>query len=101
MNVVFDTLAKEELTDAIEYYEVEMRGLGVRFKEETARVLRIIKKMPEIGSLESKNIRRYLLHKFPYKILALLGFLWVHMQPSTEEQYSYSVVLEVPEASRC
>ena len=25
--------------------------------------------MPEIGSLESKNIRRYLLHKFPYKIL--------------------------------
>jgi hypothetical protein len=62
-------LAKEELTDAIEYYEVEMRGLGVRFKEETARVLRIIKKMPEIGSLESKNIRRYLLHKFLYKIL--------------------------------
>jgi plasmid stabilization system protein ParE len=69
MNVIFDRLAKEELTDAIEYYEIEMNGLGVRFKEETKRVLRIIKKMPEIGSPESENVRRYILHNFPYKII--------------------------------
>ena len=69
MTVIFDELAKEELTDAIEYYEIEIKGLGAKFKEETRRVLRIIKKMPKIGSPESENVKRYLLHKFPYKIL--------------------------------
>jgi hypothetical protein len=33
MKVIFNELAKFELEDAIEYYEVEHPGLGKRFKE--------------------------------------------------------------------
>jgi|SRR3972149_2704297 len=69
MRVIFDDLAKIELDDGKEYYEMEVIGLGKRFKQEVKRAINIIKKMPEIGSPESENIRRYILHKFPYKVL--------------------------------
>ena len=69
MRVIFDDLAKIELDDGKEYYEMEVIGLGKRFKQEVKRAIHIIKKMPTIGSLESENIRRYILHKFPYKVL--------------------------------
>lgn len=64
MRVIFDELAKIELDDGREYYEMEVTGLGKRFKQEVKRAINIIKKMPEIGSPESENIRRYILHKF-------------------------------------
>ncbi len=69
MRVIFDKLAKEELNDGIEYYEIEVDGLGGKFKDEVKRVINIISNMPQIGSPESNNIRKYILHKFPYKIL--------------------------------
>ena len=69
MRVIFDDLAKIELDDGKEYYEMEVIGLGKRFKQEVKRAINIIKKMPKIGSPESENIRRYILHKFPYKVL--------------------------------
>ena len=69
MRVIFYELAKIELDDGKEYYEMEVIGLGKRFKQEVKRAINIIKKMPEIGSPESENIRRYILHKFPYKVL--------------------------------
>ena len=69
MRVIFDELAKIELDDGKEYYEMEVIGLGKRFKQEVKRAINIIKKMPKIGSPESENIRRYILHKFPYKVL--------------------------------
>ena len=69
MRVIFDDLAKIELDDGKEYYEMVVIGLGKRFKQEVKRAINIIKKMPKIGSPESENIRRYILHKFPYKVL--------------------------------
>lgn len=69
MRIIFDKLAKEELNDAIEYYEIELVGLGQKFKEEIKRILGIVKEMPNIGSIEKEDIRRYILHKFPYKVL--------------------------------
>ncbi len=69
MKVFFDDLAKEEYNDAVEYYEFQIEGLGKRFKEEIKRALKTIKRFPAIGAVESGEIRRFLLHKFPYKIL--------------------------------
>jgi hypothetical protein len=37
MKVVFTKLAKQELEDAIQYYEMEHPGLGTRFKQEVKR----------------------------------------------------------------
>ena len=82
MNVIFDDLATEEFNDAVEYYEFEVEGLGKRFKEEINRVLRTIKRFPEIGFVEEGDIRRYIVHKFPYKILY-----------SIEKDYIYIVAI--------
>ena len=69
MKIQFDELAKAELEDAEEYYELELAGLGAQFKDEIKRGLRRIRDFPEAWTKEKGDIRRYLLHKFPYKIL--------------------------------
>jgi plasmid stabilization system protein ParE len=57
------------LNDTIEYYEFQVQGLGKSFREEIKRALRTIKRFPKIGAIEEGDIRRFLLHKFPYKIM--------------------------------
>lgn len=69
MKVLFDKLANLELDDASEYYEFEVPGLGVRFKEEVKRGIRRICEYPGTWAIEKGDVRRYLLHMFPYKIL--------------------------------
>ena len=90
MRLVFDELAKKELFDGIEYYEFEVPGLGQMFQDEIKRVLRIIKEIPEIGLFESEHIKKYILHKFPYKILYsiekdhiyIIAIAHMHREPS-------------------
>ena len=69
MKIIFDDLTNEEFNDTIEYYEFQVQGLGRNFREEIKRALRTIRRFPKIGAIEEGDIRRYLLHKFPYKIM--------------------------------
>lgn len=82
MNVIFDDLANEEFNDAVEYYEFQVEELGKWFKEEIKRALGTIKRFPEIGIVEEEDIRRYILHKFPYKMLY-----------SIEKEYIYIIAI--------
>jgi plasmid stabilization system protein ParE len=82
LKILFDDLARIEYQDAIEFYELEIQGLGLRFKEEVKRALRNLKKFPNMGSIEKDDIRRYILHKFPYKILY-----------SNEKKYLYVIAI--------
>jgi hypothetical protein len=82
MKVLFDKLAKMELDDASEYYEFEVPGLGVRFREEIKLGIRRILEFPTAWAIEKDDVRRYLLHKFPYKILY-----------SIEEDYIYIIAI--------
>ena len=69
MKVVFSSLAKRELSDATDFYEMEFTGLGKRFREEVKKALARISHYPEAWSVERGDIRKCLLHKFPYKLL--------------------------------
>ena len=69
MKIVFSGLAQQEVEDAIQYYELEERGLGVRFKQEVKKAALRISRYPEAWSIERGEIRKCLLHKFPYKLL--------------------------------
>lgn len=82
MNVIFNELAREELNDAIEYYELELSGLGDRFENDIKRGIKRIFEYPQAWSVEKGEIRKYLLHKFPYKILY-----------SIEPDYIYTVAI--------
>lgn len=69
MKVLFDKLAKAELEDASAYYEFEAAGLGSQFREEVKNAIRRICEYPAAWPKERGDVRRHLLHRFPYKIL--------------------------------
>ncbi len=72
MRVVFAKPAKQELEDAARYYELEYPGLGKRFKEEVKKSVLRIAEYPQAWSVVHGELRKYLLHKFPYKLLYAL-----------------------------
>ena len=51
MRVIFSKLAKQELEDAANYYELEFSGLGTRFQEESKRAVELIAEHPESWSI--------------------------------------------------
>ncbi|MBW7898248.1 Plasmid stabilization system protein [Candidatus Brocadiaceae bacterium B188] len=69
MKVIFTNLAKLELEDATAFYELEYLGLGKRFKQEVKKSIKRIIEYPKACSIERGDVRKCLLHKFPYKIL--------------------------------
>lgn len=69
MKIVFSRLAKQELDDATRYYEIEYRELGKRFRGEVQDAAKRIAKYPEAWPVERNEVRKCLLHKFPYKLL--------------------------------
>lgn len=69
MHVIFTRYAKLELDGAVRFYELEYSGLGKRFKEEIKKAALRIAEYPQAWSVERRNIRKCLLHKFPYKLL--------------------------------
>jgi len=69
MRVIFTTLARQELEDAVSFYELEYSGLGRRFKEEVRQAALRIAAYPEAWSVERGDVRKCLLHRFPYKLL--------------------------------
>lgn len=82
MKVIFDKLAQLELDDASEFYELEVPELGKRFQMEVKQAIRRICEYPRRWTKERGDIRRYILHKFPYKILY-----------SIEEDYIYIIAI--------
>jgi plasmid stabilization system protein ParE len=69
MKVVFSAYAKQELDDVVRYLELEFEGLGKRFKAEVKKAVKRIAEHPEAWSVERGDVRKCLLHKFPYKLL--------------------------------
>ncbi|MCB1934514.1 MAG: hypothetical protein KDF59_01100 [Nitrosomonas sp.] len=50
MQVLFSELAKRELDDASQYYEIEFQGLGKQFREEIKLAAKRISVYPEAWS---------------------------------------------------
>jgi Plasmid stabilisation system protein. len=69
MKVVFSKYALQELNDAVRYYELEYEGLGRRFRAEVKKAATRIADYPRAWSVERGDVRKCLLHKFPYKLL--------------------------------
>ena len=69
MKVIFSKYAKLELEDATHFYELEYKGLGRRFKKEVKNAATRISEYPKAWSVERGDVRKCLLHKFPYKLL--------------------------------
>ena len=69
MQVKIHELAAKEYDEAIEWYEIQSKGLGKQFKKSVIDNIKKIKKNPEWFLLEADNIHKAYIPKFPYKIL--------------------------------
>ena len=69
MRVIFTRIATQELEDAVRFYELEYAGLGRSFKEEVKKAALRVAEYPKAWSIERGEVRKCLLHRFPYKLL--------------------------------
>lgn len=69
MKLEFFPAAERELTEAAEYYESKLRGLGVEFVEELERVATVLTELPSLGERLDPIHRRVPFQRFPYAII--------------------------------
>jgi hypothetical protein len=69
MNIIFLPVAQQELDQTIEFYEEQVPGLGVLFRNEFLEAIDFIRLYPEGHQFITKHSRKCLLRKFPYLIL--------------------------------
>jgi hypothetical protein len=87
-------VAQIEYLEAKEFYEIERSGLGKKFEIDIKEGIEKIIKFPEAWPIERFEIRRFILHKFPYKILysiqedeiIVLAFAHLHRKPNYWEE---------------
>lgn len=65
----FSPEAREELLEAIQYYESESPGLGAAFLMAVDRSLDQLLAFPESAPILLGNVRRKTLRRFPYSLL--------------------------------
>jgi len=61
--------AKLEIDDAIAFYDLQVTGLGDIFKDIAKSTIKRISNFPTAWSEIEPNMRRCIMHKFPYSIL--------------------------------
>jgi hypothetical protein len=69
MKYSFHPAAKQELIEAIEYYNACEEGLGVQFAKEVYLTIQNIQLFPHAWSPLSPNTRRCLTNRFPYGVI--------------------------------
>jgi plasmid stabilization system protein ParE len=69
MNVRFLAPARQELDDAVEWYERQAAGLGKEFLDEMDRVIRRVVAFPLSAMEIEPGLRRGLIARFPYGLI--------------------------------
>jgi plasmid stabilization system protein ParE len=71
--------ALEELKDAIDYYEEQQNGLGLKFKEEIDQCVNWVSQNSKIPMLRAGGYRRINLKIFPYYIAYIIkeDTIWI------------------------
>ncbi len=65
----FHPAADAEITDAAQYYETRVPGLGADLLDEIERALSQISAHPEACQRVGNRVRRKLLWRFPYRLI--------------------------------
>ena len=89
MTASFVAAAKEELEDAIGYYDLQSPGLGFEFAQEIHEGLTRITEFPNSWQLIGQRVRRYRLRRFAYGIvyvsragqITVLAVMHLHREP--------------------
>ena len=69
MRLSYHPDAEAELAEAARFYERKLPGLGARFRAESDSAVARILQTPDRWRILEKDIRRFLMGRFPYSIL--------------------------------
>jgi plasmid stabilization system protein ParE len=69
MRVEFLPAAADELMEAADIYETDVRGLGHEFMLEVERVIGVLTEFPSLGEKLDEIHRRIPLRRFPYALI--------------------------------
>lgn len=61
--------AEEEMSEAALFYDAASDGLGTDFLDDVQQAVDRLCEYPEAGKAVSSNLRRMLLHRFPFSII--------------------------------
>jgi plasmid stabilization system protein ParE len=65
----FLTPAEEEMAEAALFYEAASSQLGSDFLDDVQRTVDRLRKFPQAGEAISSDLRRTLLHRFPFSLV--------------------------------
>jgi plasmid stabilization system protein ParE len=65
----FLSAAEEEMSEAAEFYEAATVGLGRDYLDDIEQVIYTLRIHPEIGTPLGGELRRMLLHRFPFSLI--------------------------------
>lgn len=68
-NITFHEDARAELAEASHYYEDRVSGLGFALTDDVEKGLNAILDNPESCEQVSNNLRRKVLHRFPFSLI--------------------------------
>jgi plasmid stabilization system protein ParE len=73
MRLVYHPDAEAELIEATQFLERGVTGLGARFLADFDWAVSTILDAPERWRIVERDVRRYLMHRFPYGIYYRIG----------------------------
>lgn len=68
MRIRFHPEAELEISDAIQWYEYQRKGLGSEFLICIDEAIEKIKRVPQLFPLVHRNIRRVVVRRFPFAV---------------------------------
>jgi len=66
--VVLQPAARQDLIDALNWYEARRPGLGDRFMKAVTRTMNLISSSPEMFPIVYRDVRRALVRPFPFGV---------------------------------
>jgi plasmid stabilization system protein ParE len=72
VQLIFLALARDEMAEAKRFYNRQQQGLGASFQREAEAAARLILERPLAWQIEIEPVRRFILDRFPYKMLYLI-----------------------------
>lgn len=68
-----DVDALNDIQETFEWYEIQLKGLGLRYKTQTKKHINSLKKDPYLFSIKYNEIRCRKIEKFPFLIHYLIN----------------------------
>lgn len=75
--VIFRSAAQADIADAYRWYEARQPHLGAAFMDEIGKLEQLIRTNPELFEVIRGDVRRAILHRFPYAVFYVVRPEWI------------------------